>query len=221
MPFAHPPSLAEPASFAEPVPRLTAAFAWRTMVAPYTQPDARRALMQLLTTGLPFLAIMVGLLVALDHGILAALLLLPLGAALLVRLFIFQHDCGHGSFFASRWMNDLMGLALSVVTLIPYSFWRRGHAMHHASSGNLDRRGVGDMTTLTLEEYRALPLRRRLAYRLYRHPLVMFGAGPAWLILFQLRVPMGNPLRRWRDWLSIVGTNAVLGVLITGLILLL
>ena len=93
--------------------------------------------------------------------------------------------------------------------------------MHHATTGNLDRRGTGDVTILTLTEYRALPLRKRLAYRLYRHPLVMFGVGPAWLILWVLRVPRGSPWRRWRDWVSIVGTDAALIALITALLLIL
>jgi omega-6 fatty acid desaturase (delta-12 desaturase) len=189
------------------------------MVAPYLKPSARRALFQLLTTALPFLAVMTLMMVALTYGILAGMLLLPVGAGLLVRLFIFQHDCGHGSFFASNWANDLLGRLLSLATLTPYSFWRRDHAMHHAGTGNLDRRGSGDVTLLTLAEYRALPLRGRVAYRLYRHPLVLFGAGPAWMILFRLRVPRGNPLRHWRDWLSITGTNAVLAVGVVTLLL--
>ena len=92
--------------------------------------------------------------------------------------------------------------------------------MHHASTGNLDRRGAGDVTTLTLAEYRALPFRRRMAYRLYRHPLVMFGVGPAWLILLRLRIPRGSPWRRWRDWLSIVGTDAALAALVAALMII-
>jgi omega-6 fatty acid desaturase (delta-12 desaturase) len=177
-------------------------------------------LFQLLNTGLPFLGVMTLLLFALYHGFLAGLLLLPVAAVLLVRLFIVQHDCGHGSFFAASWANGLLGRVLSVLTLTPYSFWRRDHAMHHAGTGNLDRRGTGDVTLLTLAEYRAMTLRKRLAYRLYRHPLVMFGVGPAWLILIRLRVPRGNPRRQWRDWLSIIGTDAALAAKITVLILI-
>jgi omega-6 fatty acid desaturase (delta-12 desaturase) len=180
------------------------------MVAPYLKPSALRALIQLATTGLPFLAVMAAILVALDNGILAAMLLCPAASVLLVRLFMFQHDCGHGSFFASRWANDLLGRVLSVLTLTPYTFWRGRHAMHHAGAGNLDRRGVGDVATLTVPEYLALPAWRRLAYRLYRHPLVMFGVGPAWLFLICHRIPTGDPRRRWREWLSILGTDAAL-----------
>ena len=211
-----PPTNLDPA----PLQSTTPAAAWRALVAPYLVPCPRRALIQLLTTGLPFLAVMAGMLVALDHGVLAAMLLFPVGALLLVRLFIIQHDCGHGSFFASSWANGLLGRTLSLLTLTPYAFWRRDHAMHHATTGNLDRRGGGDVTLLTLAEYRALPFVRRMAYRLYRHPLVMFGVGPAWLILWRLRVPRGSPWRRWRDWVSIVGTDAALAAIITTLVLL-
>ena len=193
--------------------------AWRALVAPYMKPSPKRAVFQLLNTGLPFLAVMAGLLTALHYQILLGLLLLPAGAMLLVRLFIIQHDCGHGSFFASNWANGLLGRALSLLTLTPYTFWRRDHAMHHATTGDLDRRGKGDVTILTLAEYRALSFPRRMAYRLYRHPLVMFGVGPAWLILLRLRIPKGHPRRQWRDWVSIVGTDAALAALIAGLIL--
>jgi omega-6 fatty acid desaturase (delta-12 desaturase) len=192
---------------------------WRAMVTPYMKPDTRRALIQLLTTGLPFLVVMAAMLVALDNGILMAMLLFPVGAVLLVRLFMFQHDCGHGSFFASRWANELLGGVLGVLTLTPYVAWRRDHAIHHASMGNLDRRGVGDVTTLTLPEYLALPGWRRLAYQLYRHPLVLFGIGPVYLFLISNRIPTGNPRHCWRNWLSVLGTNAALVAILTTLVL--
>jgi omega-6 fatty acid desaturase (delta-12 desaturase) len=203
------------------IPPAAGSTTWRALVAPYLVPSHKRAVMQLLNTGLPFLAVMTGILILLDHGFLAALLLLPVGALLLVRLFIIQHDCGHGSFFASPLANGLLGRFLSLLTLTPYAFWRRDHAMHHATTGNLDRRGAGDVTMLTLLEYRALSWPRRIAYRLYRHPLVMFGVGPAWLVLWCLRVPKGNPLKRWRDWVSIVGTDAALAALVVVLMLVL
>ena len=153
---------------------------------------------------------MTAILLGIDHGVWWVLLLVPVAAFLVVRLFMFQHDCGHGSFFPSRRMNDLLGGVLGVLTLTPYASWRGDHAIHHASAGNLDRRGIGDVTTLTLDEYLALPPWRRLAYRLYRHPLVMFGIGPTWLFLISQRIPVGSPRRRWRDWLSVLGTDAAL-----------
>src|SRR5580698_5265143 len=129
---------------------------WREIVAPYAKPDDSRALVQLVTTGLPFLSVMAIMLIALSHGYLVASALFPLAAALLVRLFMFQHDCGHGSFFRAHWVNDLLGWILGVLTLTPYRSWRRDHAIHHAGMGNLDRRGIGDVTTLTVTEYVAL-----------------------------------------------------------------
>jgi omega-6 fatty acid desaturase (delta-12 desaturase) len=102
-----------------------------------------------------------------------------------------QHDCGHGSFFARRRFDDWTGRALGVLTLTPYDYWRRAHATHHASAGNLDERGVGDIATLTVSEYYGRSRWGRIGYRLYRHPLVMFGVGPIWLFLFQQRLPMG------------------------------
>jgi Fatty acid desaturase len=193
---------------------MTTDVSWRTMIAPYLKPDSRLALAQLLTTLLPFLAVMGLLLVALDHGYWIALLLLPVGAVLVVRLFMFQHDCGHGSFFAPRWANDALGLVLGVLTLTPYTAWRAAHAVHHANTGNLDRRGIGDVNTLTVAEYRALPRWRRAGYRLYRHPAVLFGLGPVWLFVIKNRIPFGHPARRWREWASVLGTNAALIALV-------
>jgi omega-6 fatty acid desaturase (delta-12 desaturase) len=194
---------------------------WRMMVAPYLKPDARQAVIQLVTTALPFLAVMACILVALHYDFLWALFLFPVAAVLLVRLFMFQHDCGHGSFFRAGWANDLLGWTLGVLTLTPYLSWRRDHAVHHASMGNLDRRGIGDVTTLTLQEYLALPRWRRLGYRLYRHPAVMFGLGPTWLFLISNRIPAGNPRRQWKEWLSVLGTNAALAAVLALLMVVL
>ncbi len=195
------------------------AASWRSMVAPYLKPDGWTASFQLATTVLPFALVMATILGGLHWGVWWVLLLVPVAAFLLVRMFMFQHDCGHGSFFPARWANDLLGGALGVLTVTPYRFWRGSHAVHHAGSGNLDRRGVGDVTTLTLDEYNALPAHRRLGYRLYRHPAVMFGIGPAWLFLITQRFPSGSPRRRWREWLSVLGTD--LGLLAGALILIL
>jgi acyl-lipid omega-6 desaturase (Delta-12 desaturase) len=187
---------------------------WRELVAPYAKADPRRGWIQLLNTGLPFLLLVAAMLVGADHGVWAVLVLIVPGAALLVRLFMIQHDCGHGSFFKSRWANDLLGRALGVLTLTPYTFWRSSHAVHHASAGNLDRRGVGDISTLTVREYLALPRWRRIMYRVYRHPVVLFGIGPAYQFLLRHRVPTGHPIRQWRDWLSILGTDAALTAIV-------
>jgi omega-6 fatty acid desaturase (delta-12 desaturase) len=135
------------------------------------------------------------------------LLTLPAGG-LLLRLFLIQHDCGHGAFFRGRAANDWIGRILGVLTLTPYDCWRRSHAIHHASSGNLDARGVGDLDTLTVAEFQALGRTRRLLYRLYRHPVVLFGIGPAYQFLIRHRFPFGPAGKAWRPWVSAMGTNA-------------
>jgi omega-6 fatty acid desaturase (delta-12 desaturase) len=183
---------------------------WRPLIAQYVKPDTRMALTQLLTTAIPFTLLLATMLIAVQNGHFWALSLIPVCGGLLVRLFMFQHDCGHGSFFPSRLANNLLGGAIGVLTLTPYTAWRGEHAVHHAAMGNLDRRGIGDITTLTLPEFRALPALRRLGYRLYRHPLVLFGLGPFWLFFIANRIPPGAPGRNWRAWLSVLGTNAAL-----------
>ncbi len=143
----------------------------------------------------------------LGYAWLYVLLLVP-AAAFLLRLFMIQHDCGHGAFFRSRRANDVVGRAIGVLTLTPYDCWRRTHAAHHAGAGNLDRRGIGDVATLTVREYRALSKWSRFSYRLYRHPLVMFGVGPFYLFFVQNRVPVGLMQAGRRPWISSMLTNA-------------
>jgi len=187
---------------------------WQEIVLPYARANHRRAVAQLLNTGLPFLLLMGGLIYGVrTYPWLTFPLALP-AVFLLVRLFIIQHDCGHGSFFASRRANDLLGRALGVLTLTPYVFWRRSHAIHHASSGKLDRRGAGDITTLTVREYRALPPFQRFLYRAYRHPAVLFGLGPFYMFVIRNRIPTGSPLRQRKVWCSILGTNAALAAIV-------
>jgi len=148
---------------------------------------------------------------------LTLLLALP-AAGLLLRLFVLQHDCGHGSFFRTRAVNDWVGRIIGTVTLTPYDAWRRSHNAHHASSGNLDERGFGDIDTLTVREYLALSRWHRLRYRAYRHPLVMFGFGPAYLFLVRHRLPVGLMRSGWEPWISTMATNAATAVLIVAMI---
>jgi acyl-lipid omega-6 desaturase (Delta-12 desaturase) len=192
---------------------------WREIVGPYARPDTKRAVTQLLNTGLPFLVLVAALLHGVGRYGWAALPLALPAAMLLVRLFMIQHDCGHGSFFKSRRANEVLGRTLSVLTLTPYADWRGRHAIHHATSGNLDRRGVGDVATLTVREYLSLPTWRRLLYRIYRHPLVLFGLGPTYLFFIRHRIPTGNPLRHRQSWISILGTDAVIGAVMFVLVL--
>jgi acyl-lipid omega-6 desaturase (Delta-12 desaturase) len=140
-------------------------------------------------------------------------------AGFLVRLFMIQHDCGHGAFFRNRAANDWVGRALGVLTFTPYDYWKRTHAAHHAGAGNLARRGLGDIETLTVAEYLRLDCRGRVTYRIYRHPLVMFGVGPSYLLLRQHRTPLG--LMRgagWTPWISTTSTNVGIATVVALLI---
>jgi omega-6 fatty acid desaturase (delta-12 desaturase) len=149
---------------------------------------------------------------ALGIGYWLCLLLAVPAAGFLVRLFMIQHDCGHGAFFRRRTVNDWVGRAIGTLTLTPYDAWRRSHATHHASLGNLGRRGIGDIRTLTVQEYLALPLWRQLGYRLYRNPIVMFILAPAHLFLVRHRLPIGSLRGGFAPWLSTMATNAAVAL---------
>lgn len=136
----------------------------------------------------------------------------------MVRLFILQHDCGHGSMFSSTFANDWVGRFLGVFTFTPYDYWRRLHASHHATSGDLDRRGMGDIDTLTVAEYKAKNKMGKLRYRLYRNPLVMFGLGPAYMFLLRHRLPVGAMKEGLTGWISTLATNA--GIVVMALLLI-
>src|SRR5271165_6101992 len=188
------------------------------LLARYREPDSARGVFELVITAVPFLVIWALMWTLLAHGYWIGLLLAAPAAGLLVRLFMIQHDCGHGSFFRGRLANDWVGRAIGVVTLTPYDLWRRSHARHHASSGNLDRRGIGDIDTLTVREFLARPRWRQILYRLYRHPLVMFGVGPLYLFVIENRLPFGFMNKGAMPWLSTMATNA--GILVAACILI-
>ena len=181
---------------------------WRGKLARYSRPSFLRGGFELAITAGPLALAWAAMVVAVHFGLYWLYVpLLPLAGVLLMRLFMIQHDCGHGAFFPDRAVNDWTGRVLSVLTLTPYDHWRRSHAIHHATSGNLDRRGIGDINTLTVAEYRALGFWKRLLYRLYRHPAVMFGLGPAYIFLLDNRLPFGFMTKGWMPWLSTQTTN--------------
>jgi acyl-lipid omega-6 desaturase (Delta-12 desaturase) len=186
---------------------------WAKALVVYRRPSAARGIFELIVTFPPFVAVWAAMLLASSHGLFwLSFALAPLAAGLLIRLFLIQHDCGHGSFFPNKHANDWVGRALGVLTVTPYDLWRRSHAIHHASSGNLDRRGIGDIKTLTVREYFARDWRGRLIYRLYRHPLVMFGLGPAYTFLIESRLPFGFMRKGPMPWVSTMTTNAGIAV---------
>jgi omega-6 fatty acid desaturase (delta-12 desaturase) len=173
-----------------------------------------RSAWELALTIVPLLVLWAAMQVAvqLGHFWVCAVLAVP-AAGLLVRLFLIQHDCGHGSFFTWRPANDWVGRALAVLTLTPYDDWRRSHALHHAGSGNLDHRGIGDIDTLTVREYLSLSPGRRFRYRLYRHPFVLFGIGPAYQFLLRNRLPATHTWAEWQPWVSTMATNVAIAIL--------
>jgi omega-6 fatty acid desaturase (delta-12 desaturase) len=132
-----------------------------------------------------------------------------------VRVFIVFHDCSHGSFLASRRANAWLGVTLGLLLYSPFVRWRHDHAVHHASSGDLDRRGVGDVRTLTVGEYRGLPLKRRLGYRLIRNPLLMFGLGPVIAMVIGPRIVARGARPHLRR--SVIGTDLALAVIVGSL----
>jgi omega-6 fatty acid desaturase (delta-12 desaturase) len=182
---------------------------------PYRQADGRRSVFELALTAAAFAVSWLLLYATLKAGYMAGLLLaLPAGGFLL-RLFLIQHDCGHGAFFRRAAVNDWVGRTLGVLTLTPFDDWRRSHAAHHAGTGNLDARGSGDIDTLTVNEFRARSPWRRFLYRLYRNPLVLFGLGPAYQFLLRHRLPIGMKGHGWRPWASTFGTNAGIFILVS------
>ncbi len=198
------------ASIPLPTPEPRSAQDWVRVLARYRDPQPGRSWLELAVTLVPFVALWALAWWALSVSVPLAVALALLNGGFLVRLFIIQHDCGHGSFFANRHVSDWLGRALGVLTLTPYDVWRRTHSVHHASHGNLDRRGMGDVLTLTVREYAALTPFGRLKYRLYRHPLVLFGLGPSYLFLLQNRLPLGLMDAGPRYWTSAMGTNAAI-----------
>ena len=170
-------------------------------------PSTPRALFEIAVTLLPFVLLWTAALMNVQQGWWAGLLLTVPAAGFLTRIFLIQHDCGHGAFFPSKAANDWTGRVLGVLTLTPYAYWRQTHAVHHATSGHLDRREMGAIDTFTVEEYRAMSPLRRALYRAYRHPLTQFGFGPAFVFFIQHRVPVDLMRAGWRPWASAMATN--------------
>jgi omega-6 fatty acid desaturase (delta-12 desaturase) len=178
----------------------------------YREPDQARALFELCVTLLSLVTLWGLMWLSLGFGYWLTLLLAIPAAGFLVRLFLIQHDCGHGAFFSGRAVNDWVGRALGVLTFTPYDYWKRNHAIHHATSNNLDRRGIGDIETLTVEEYRARSLPGRISYRLYRNAIVMFAFGAPYVFLLKQRLPFYQMRSGWRPWVSTMVTNAAIAL---------
>ncbi|WP_295559697.1 fatty acid desaturase [uncultured Hyphomicrobium sp.] len=192
---------------------------WIEILQRYRQPDLKRSVFELFVTLVPFALLWAAAWAALGVGYWLTLLIAIPAAFFLVRVFLIQHDCGHGALFRKKLTNDWVGRVMGVLTLTPYDAWKRSHAIHHATHGSLEDRGTGDIDTLTVREYRALSPWRRFLYRTYRHPLILFGVGPALLFVVQHRLPFSMLKGAdWRSWASVIGTNIGLIVLFGAMI---
>ena len=187
---------------------------WVRVLAKYREPNTSRSVFELFISFAPFVVLWVLACWVVQYSYLGALLISAFNGAFLLRLFCIQHDCGHSSFFGNRNLSDWVGRAIGVLTLTPYDVWRRSHSHHHSHSGDLDHRGIGDVMTLTVEEYEQRSFAGRLLYRAYRHPLVLFGLGPTYLFIFQNRLPLGFMDKGAKYWVSAMGTNVAIAAIL-------
>jgi len=183
---------------------------WVQVLAKYRDPSGLRSSFELGVSLIPFVTLWVLACWVTNYSYLGAFAISVLNGCFLVRLFGIQHDCGHGSFFGNRHVSDWIGRALGVITLTPYDVWRRTHSVHHSHVGDLSKRGMGDVVTLTIEEYNSRSAFKRLIYRAYRHPIVMFGVVPTYLFILQNRLPVGLMNQGWKYWISAMGTNVAI-----------
>ena len=186
---------------------------WVKILAKYREPDLFRSVLELSITIVAYVGLWVAAWMAMSVSYWLSLAISVPAAAFLVRLFLVQHDCGHDAFFKNRRVNKWVGRVMGVLTLTPYAVWQKAHAIHHASTGNLDKRGIGDIDTLTVEEYKALSTFKRIAYRIYRHPLILFVIGPAYMFLLDNRIPTKLLRKEGRYWMSAMGTNLAVLIL--------
>ena len=191
---------------------------WIEVISDYNKPDVRKSIWQLINSLGPYVLLWIAMYYSLQISYLLTLGLSFVAAGFLVRMFIIFHDCGHGSFFRSKTANRIVGTILGSLVFTPYDYWHREHSIHHKTVGNLDKRGHGDVRTLTVEEYNKLSRGKKLVYRLYRHPILLFAIGPFFLFVIWFRFPrknIGNP-----EGLSIYMTNLIILIFCVPLILL-
>jgi omega-6 fatty acid desaturase (delta-12 desaturase) len=189
---------------------------WRTSVARHEQSSLPHSVLDVATSVLPYLALTVAMYICLDVSVWITLALAIPAAGFLLRTFVVFHDCAHGSFLATKRGNLWLGRFTALLVFQPFGNWRHNHAVHHGTSGDLDRRGTGDVPTLTVEEYMSRSWKQRLGYRLFRNPLVMFGLGPIWSLMIGPRIWSNEMRPRQRH--SVIATNIVLAVVIGAIV---
>lgn len=184
--------------------------AFRREIAKFQLPSNSRAALELMVTLIPLGCCWALAFFFAQSMPLFLLLQVPITSVFVVRAFMILHDCAHHAFFPSKFLNEMTGRLIGILSVTPYEYWRRTHALHHASAGELDRRGYGDVPTFTVAEYQALSPVQRLGYRILRHPLVLFGIAPFYVFVIQPRLPVGLMHKGWKPWASTLGTNVVL-----------
>jgi omega-6 fatty acid desaturase (delta-12 desaturase) len=189
---------------------------WQQIISSYAHPNLRKSIWQVINTLVPFFVLFYFTLRSVEISFWLTLPLAIFTAGFLVRSFIIFHDCGHGSFFKSRRANDLLGIVTGLLAFTPYHRWKHEHAIHHATSGNLDRRGVGDVYTMTVQEYLDAPWWKQAGYRIMRNPFSLFLIGPLLVFVIGERIP---PATGRREIASVWWTNLALAVIVTGMIL--
>lgn len=189
---------------------------WKAIVAQYQEPDARKASWQLVNTLVPYIALWALMYFAVSLSWWITIPLAMLAGGLLVRAFIIFHDCGHGSFFKSKRANEFWGIVTGLLSFTPYHHWKWEHSVHHATTGHLDRRGVGDIWTMTVEEYLESSRWNRFAYRLARNPFVLFVIAPLYIFMVQHRMPL--PKAKGKARVSVWITNLAVLAMAGGLI---
>jgi acyl-lipid omega-6 desaturase (Delta-12 desaturase) len=179
---------------------------WRAIVAKYQQPSTKRAVWQLINTFVPYALLWYLMYLVIPVSLWLTIPLAVLAGGFLVRIFIIFHDCGHGSFFASRRANDIVGFIAGVLTFSPYYHWRWEHAIHHGTAGHLDKRGTGDVWTMTVQEYLESSRWKRFSYQLARNPFVLFVLAPFFVFVIRQRFPSSERNRRERHsvwWMNL------------------
>lgn len=187
-------------------------------VTPYATSDTRKSIIQIANTIIPLIALLIGAYLIIPYTVLGAIGLSIIAAGFVVRTFIIFHDCTHGSFFKNKKANDIIGFITGVLTLFSYEKWKREHMIHHASSSNLDKRGIGDIWVMTVDEYLEASKWKRFSYRAYRNPLVMFGLGPLYLVLVSSRFNRKDAKKKER--MNTYLSNVCIVAVVTGIILL-
>jgi omega-6 fatty acid desaturase (delta-12 desaturase) len=185
------------------------------LIASYRNPSIGSSMWQLINTLVPYILLWIAMIYLVSFSWWYILPLILLATGFTVRLFIIFHDCGHGAFFRSKTANNILGTILGILTFTPYHRWHHAHLMHHRTSGNLDKRGEGDVWTLTVDEYKSLPRKKRFFYRIYRNPFIMFGLGAPLMFLVSNRFTRKGFSRKER--LSVYVTNAGIALMVSGL----